>query len=84
MKKAPQPSARLKVKVVPRSSRNVIVGWLRPVLKIEVTAPPEKGRANEAVVQLLSDRLGLSPDAIAMTSRHQAAARFSTMTSRTS
>ncbi|MGI9178416.1 MAG: DUF167 domain-containing protein, partial [Pirellulales bacterium] len=46
----PQPSARLRVKIVPGSSRNEIVGWLGDALKIKVTAPPEKGKANDAVV----------------------------------
>jgi uncharacterized protein (TIGR00251 family) len=55
---------RLSVKVVPGSSRNQIVGWLGDALKIKVTAPPEKGKANEAVVELLSMKLGISTDDI--------------------
>ena len=55
-------TARLKAKVVPGSSRNRIVGWLGDALKINVTAPPEKGKANEAVVELLSMKLGISTD----------------------
>ena len=50
---------RLNVKVVPGSSRDQIVGWLGDALKIKVMAPPEKGRANEAVVELLSMKLGI-------------------------
>lgn len=42
---------RLKVKVVPGASRDEIVGWLGDALKIKVTAPPEKRRANEVVVE---------------------------------
>ncbi|MFQ6006866.1 MAG: DUF167 domain-containing protein [Woeseia sp.] len=47
----------LKIKVVPGSSRNQVVGWLGDTLKIRVTAKPEKGKANEAVIGLLSDTL---------------------------
>ena len=61
---------RLKVKVVPGSSRDEIVGWLGDALKIKVTAPPEKGRANEAVVELLTERLGLAADAVSVVSGH--------------
>jgi len=55
---------RLNVKVVPGSSRDQIVGWLGDALKIKVMAPPEKGRANEAVVEFLSMQLGISTDDI--------------------
>ena len=61
---------RLNVKVVPGSSRDQIVGWLGDALKIKVMAPPEKGRANEAVVELLSMKLGISTDDIEVVSGH--------------
>ena len=55
---------RLNVKVVPGSSRDQIVGWLGDALKIRVMAPPEKGKANEAVVEILAEKLGISTDDI--------------------
>jgi uncharacterized protein (TIGR00251 family) len=61
---------RLTVKVVPGSSRNQIVGWLGDALKIKVTAPPEKGKANEAVIELLAETLGIDADAIQIESGH--------------
>jgi uncharacterized protein (TIGR00251 family) len=70
MTKAREPSVRLKVKVVQGSSRDGIVGWLGDALKIKVTAPPEKGKANEAVVALLAERLGLPTDSLAVASGH--------------
>jgi len=58
------------MKVVPGSSRNQIAGWLGDALKIKVTAPPEKGKGNEAVVEMLADHLGISTDAITFVSGH--------------
>jgi uncharacterized protein YggU (UPF0235/DUF167 family) len=60
----PTLSSRLTVKVVPGSSRDQIVGGLGDALKIKVTAPPEKGRGNEAVVSLLTEGLELAADAV--------------------
>ncbi len=51
--------ALLKVKVVPGSSRTKIDGWLGESLKIRVMAVPEKGKANDAVVTLLAETLGI-------------------------
>ena len=62
--------ARFNVKVVPGSSRNQIVGWLGDALKIKVTAPPEKGLANEAVIELLAEALDLTTDDIEVLSGH--------------
>ncbi len=49
----------LKVKVVPGSSRNRIAGIWNGSLKVSVTAPPEKGKANHALIRLLADLLNV-------------------------
>ena len=48
---------QLQVKVVPGASRNEVTGWLGEALKIRVQAPPEKGKANKAVIRILSELL---------------------------
>ena len=49
----------LPVKVVPKASRDRVAGWIGDRLKVQVAAPPERGRANEAVARLLAESLGL-------------------------
>jgi uncharacterized protein len=51
---------RLPIKVVPGSSRSGIAGWLGDTLRVRVTAPAERGKANAAVESLLREVLGLS------------------------
>ena len=66
---------RLSLKVVPGSSRDEIVGWLGDSLKVKVKAPPDKGRANEAVVALLAERLGIDTSSITVASGHTSPAK---------
>jgi len=66
---------RLSLKVVPGSWRDEVVGWLGTSLRVKETAPPEKGRANEAVVALLADHLGVAPSSIAVVSGHGSPAK---------
>ena len=46
------------VRVIPRSSRNTLK-WEQGTLKAHLTAPPVDGAANEALVALLAERLGI-------------------------
>ena len=57
-------SATLKLKVAPGASKDEIVGWMGDALKLRVSARPEKGRANAAVVALLADVLSTRRDRI--------------------
>lgn len=54
----------LAVKVTPRASRNEIGGLHGDVLKIKVTAPPVDSAANEAVLELLAEKLNCPRNAL--------------------
>jgi uncharacterized protein (TIGR00251 family) len=47
-------SVRITVRVQPRSARDRVVGVYAGALKVQVTAPPVEGAANQAVVDLLA------------------------------
>lgn len=53
---------RLSVRITPKASMNAILGQQeigegKTALKVSVTAPPEKGKANAALIKLLSKSL---------------------------
>ncbi|MGH7740485.1 MAG: DUF167 domain-containing protein [Candidatus Eiseniibacteriota bacterium] len=59
---------RVNVRVQPGARRNVIRGWLESgELRVAVSAPPEGGRANQAVVELLAEALALKSRAVSLT-----------------
>ena len=49
----------LPVKAQPGTRRNDVVGEHAGSLKVAVTQAPEKGRANEAIIEVLAERLDL-------------------------
>ena len=53
-------SVTFKVRVQPKASRNRVEGYLKGKVRVWVTAPPQDGKANAAVVSLLAETLGVA------------------------
>jgi uncharacterized protein len=64
------PSTRLRLRVIPGSAKPGIVGRYGDAWKLRVTAPPERGRANEATIHMLADSLGLPTTDLKLVSGH--------------
>jgi uncharacterized protein len=63
-------SVRFLVKVVPGASRDRIAAVLGDQLKVQVAAPPEGGKANARVCELLAAALSLPARAVTVASGH--------------
>ncbi len=46
------------VKLKPKSSRSCMIGWKNDVLEVAVRSPPEKGKANEELLDVLKEHFG--------------------------
>lgn len=67
-----QGGVRFEVRVQPRASRTEVAGEYGEAVKIRLTAPPVEGAANDALVEFLSDRLGVSKSAVRIVRGHTA------------
>lgn len=63
---APIPSCTLELKTIPNAPRTEVVGWLGTALKIKVHAPALEGRANDALLGYLADKLRVARRAITL------------------
>ncbi len=63
-------AVKFSVKVVPRSSRTCIAGVLDGMLKVKLAAAPEKGKANQSLIEFLADKLGVKKNDVKIISGH--------------
>jgi hypothetical protein len=56
------------VRVHPRAKKNAITGALGDALKVSLTAPPEKGRANEACIEFFAKLLRVARSSVTIAS----------------
>lgn len=59
------PGAEITVRVTPRAARNAVEAE-GGILRVKVTAVPEDGKANAAVIKLLAKALGLPKSRLAL------------------
>lgn len=64
-------SLALNVYVQPRASKNRVTGMHGSAIKICVTAPPVENKANEAVIHLVADILGVPKSSVSIKSGRQ-------------
>jgi uncharacterized protein YggU (UPF0235/DUF167 family) len=60
----------LRVRVHPGSRVARIQSWQGDVLRVDVTEAPERGRANDAVIRLLAEALGVTKAEVSIRTGH--------------
>jgi uncharacterized protein (TIGR00251 family) len=63
-----EPTTRLRLRVSPGATRTEMAGRHGDAWRVRVTAAPERGRANDAVIRLLAARLGVPRSALSVVS----------------
>ena len=60
----------MRLRVAPAAKSAAVIGVHGGALKLSVVAPPDRGRANDAVVRLLAEVLEIPLSALEITSGH--------------
>lgn len=60
----------ISVRVQPRASRDRVLGMRDGALRVSVIAPPQDGRANAALLELLAETLGVAKSRLRVVRGH--------------
>ena len=61
---------RIAVQVMPNAAKSEVAGETEGALKVRLKAPPVEGKANEALVRFVADRLGVPKSRVSVTHGH--------------
>lgn len=61
---------RMTVQITPNAKKSEVIGVHEDALKIKLHAQPIEGKANEALVRFLADKLDVSKSAVSITHGH--------------
>lgn len=64
------PSTVVRVRVVPGAHRSEVVGRYGTGWKVRLAAPPERGKANAALIEVLADALAVSRASVEIVGGH--------------
>ena len=66
------PSTRLRLRVTPGAQRSEVVGRYGEAWKVRVAAAPERGRANDAVLDLIATSFAVPRTSVELLTGHTA------------
>ena len=61
---------KISLRVYPNASRNEVAGFIDGVLRVKISAPPSKGKANRELITFLSRLLGVGKDSVNIIKGH--------------
>ena len=66
-----------RVKVIPRSAQNQFIGEMADgTMKVKISAPPENGKANDALCTFLAEHYRVAHGEVTILSGHSAALKL--------
>lgn len=63
-------STRIRLRVIPGAGQPAVVGRYGDAWKLRVAAPPERGKANDAALELLAETLGVAAADVRIVAGH--------------